>query len=61
MNDSNFIDVLRWTSEAKEKLQNIPFFVRSQAKARIEQMAREAVQDVVTADLVEQAKLEFGQ
>ncbi|MEH2290553.1 PCP reductase family protein [Nostoc sp.] len=61
MNDSNFIDALRWTSEAKEKLQNIPFFARSQAKARIEQLAREAGQDVVTDDLVEQARLEFGQ
>ncbi|MEH2353277.1 MULTISPECIES: PCP reductase family protein [unclassified Nostoc] len=61
MNDANFIDALRWTSEAKEKLQNIPFFVRSQAKARIEQLAREADQDVVTADLVEEARLEFGQ
>ena len=61
MSDSDFIDALRWTSEAKEKLQNIPFFVRSQAKARIEQLAREAGQDVVTANLVEQARLEFGQ
>jgi hypothetical protein len=61
MSDSNFIDALRWTSEAKEKLQNIPFFVRSQAKARIEQLAREAGQEVVTGDLVEQARLEFGQ
>jgi hypothetical protein len=42
-------------------LQNIPFFVRSQAKARIEQLAREAAQEVVTDDLVEQARLEFGQ
>ncbi|MEH2322019.1 MAG: PCP reductase family protein [Nostoc sp.] len=41
MSDSNFIDALRWTSETKEKLQNIPFFVRSQAKTRIEQLARE--------------------
>ena len=61
MSDSNFIDALRWTSEAKEKLQNIPFFVRAQARARIEQLAREAGQEIVTADLVEQARLEFGQ
>lgn len=52
---------MRWTSEAKEKLQNIPFFVRAQARARIEQLAHEANQEIVTADLVEQARLEFGQ
>ncbi|MEH1794023.1 MULTISPECIES: PCP reductase family protein [unclassified Nostoc] len=61
MSDSNFIEALRWTSEAKEKLQNIPFFVRTQARARIEQLAREGGQELVTADLVEQARLEFGQ
>nr|2L09_A Chain A, Asr4154 protein [Nostoc sp. PCC 7120 = FACHB-418] len=52
---------LRWTSEAKTKLKNIPFFARSQAKARIEQLARQAEQDIVTPELVEQARLEFGQ
>ncbi|MEH2310378.1 MAG: PCP reductase family protein [Nostoc sp.] len=61
MSDSNFIDALRWTDEAKEKLQNIPFFVRAQARARIEQVAREAEQEIVTDDLVEQTRLEFGQ
>lgn len=61
MNDSNFIDALQWTTEAKAKLKNIPFFVRAQAKARIEQLARQAELNVVTADLVEQARLEFGQ
>ncbi len=61
MDDYNFTDALQWTTEAKAKLKNIPFFVRTQAKARIEQLARQAEQDVVTADLVEQARLEFGQ
>ncbi|MDF5711217.1 MAG: PCP reductase family protein [Nostoc sp. S4] len=61
MSDSNFIGALRWTGEAKEKLQNIPFFVRPQAKTRIEALARQAHQEVVTGDLVEQARLEFGQ
>jgi hypothetical protein len=61
INDSNFIDTLRWTPEAKTKLKNIPFFVRTQAKARVEQLARQAGQDIVTAELVEQARLEFGQ
>lgn len=61
MNDSNLTDALAWTPEAKVKLKNIPFFVRTQAKARIEQLARAAEQDVVTVELVEQARLEFGQ
>lgn len=61
MKDFNFTDTLHWTSEAKDKLQNIPFFVRAQAKARIEHLARQAQKDVVTADLVEQARSEFGQ
>lgn len=61
MKESNFTDALRWTSEAKDKLHNIPFFVRAQAKARIENLARQAEIDVVTADLVEQARAEFGQ
>jgi Proto-chlorophyllide reductase 57 kD subunit len=61
MGDSNFTDALRWTDEAKAKLKNIPFFVRAQAKARIEQLARQAEQDVVTAEFVEQARVEFGQ
>lgn len=61
MSDSEFIGTLPWTPEAKAKLKNIPFFVRTQAKARIEQLARAAGQEIVTADLVEQARLEFGQ
>ncbi|HLP89490.1 MAG TPA: PCP reductase family protein [Nostocaceae cyanobacterium] len=55
------VDGLRWTEEAKAKLKNIPFFVRSQAKARIEHLAREANQEIVTGELVDQARLEFGQ
>jgi Spy/CpxP family protein refolding chaperone len=61
MSESNFIDVLRWTEEAKAKLKNIPYFARAQAKARIEQLARQAEQEVVAGELVEQARLEFGQ
>lgn len=61
MSNSDFADVLEWTPEAKTKLKNIPFFVRSQARQRIEQLAREAGLDVVTAEIVEQARLDFGQ
>lgn len=61
MNDSNLMDILEWTPLAKAKLKNIPFFVRAQAKARIEQLARAAEQEVVTVELVEQTRIEFGQ
>lgn len=61
MSNKNFVDALRWTLEAQQKLQNIPFFARSQARASIEHLARQADKKVVTADLVEQARLEFGQ
>lgn len=62
MSDSKKLtDALEWTPEAKTKLKNIPFFVRTQAKARIEYLARAAGLEVVTVELVEQARLEFGQ
>lgn len=62
MSDFNKLtDALEWTPEAKAKLKNIPFFVRTQAKARIEYLARAAGLEVVTVELVEQARVEFGQ
>ena len=54
-------DSLPWTKEAQQKLKNIPYFARVQARQRIEQLAREADLDEITAELVEQARLEFGQ
>ncbi|MBE9181505.1 PCP reductase family protein [Oculatella sp. LEGE 06141] len=61
MHDSDLIDDLEWTPEAEAKLKNIPFFVRAQARQRIEALARDAEMETVTVDLVEQARLEFGQ
>ena len=61
MNDSNFTNELQWTPEAKTKLKKIPYFVRTQARQRIEKMARETEAQIVTAEIVEQARLEFGQ
>lgn len=61
MSNSDFKDVLEWTPEAKVKFKNIPFFVRAQARQRIEQLAREADSEIVTAEIVDQARLEFGQ
>ena len=57
----DFTDNLRWTPEAKTKLQQIPFFVRPQARQRIEDLARAAELEEVTAEIVEQARHEFGQ
>lgn len=61
MSSSDFADALPWTPEAKAKLKNIPFFVRAQARQRIEQLVREAELEVVTVEVVEQARVEFGQ
>lgn len=61
MNDLGFDGTLRWTPEATTKLKNIPYFVRTQARQRIETFARETGSEVVTAEMVEQARLEFGQ
>lgn len=50
-----------WTPEALAKLNNIPFFVRAQARSRIEQIARDEDLETVTETLVERARQEFGQ
>jgi len=61
MRDFDLTDALEWTPEAKVKLKNIPFFVRAQARQRIERLARAAGAESVTVELVEQARVEFGQ
>jgi len=70
MEESNYSDnfdnldifnELSWTPEAKSKLKNIPFFVRSQALARIEELAHASDETIVTVEIVEQARQEFGQ
>ena len=61
MQDSDLADELNWTPEAIALLKSIPFFVRSSARKRIEQLARQAGSDVVTVEIVEQARVEFGQ
>ncbi len=61
MDRANFSSGLQWTPEAAAKLQNIPYFVRVQARQRIEAIAREAGLEEVTVEMVEQARVEFGQ
>ena len=60
MSSLEFENNLPWTPEAKVKLKNIPYFVRTQARQRIEELAREADLDRVTVEIVERARLEFG-
>jgi len=59
--ESDNPETLTWTLEAKIKLKNTPYFVRTQARHRIEEIAIESGSDVVTAEIVERARLEFGQ
>ena len=61
MKELNFTDDLAWTIEAQVKLKKIPFFVRPQARQRIEELTRAANLEEVTADIVEKARSEFGQ
>jgi Proto-chlorophyllide reductase 57 kD subunit len=61
MIEPKYPDVLIWTVEAEAKLLNIPFYVRTQARNRIEALARSADLEEVTPELVEQARVEFGQ
>ena len=61
MENSDYSEGLTWTAEAKVKYKNIPYFVRSQARQRIEQLAQAAGSDTITAEIVEKARVEFGQ
>jgi len=61
MNPIDISGALAWSKAAELKLQNIPYFVRTQARQRIEQLARQLDLDEVTPELVEQARSEFGQ
>lgn len=61
MEDTDPIDDLHWTPAALAMLKKIPFFVRPQATVRIQYLARTEGVEVVTTELVEQARVEFGQ
>jgi len=61
MENTEWQETIRWTAEASSKLKSIPYFVRTQARYRIEQLARDAGLEQVTLELVEQARQEFGQ
>lgn len=61
MRNLNLNDELYWTPQAQAKLKMIPFFARPQARQRIEKIARAAEVEEITAEIVEQARAEFGQ
>jgi hypothetical protein len=61
MTNSDFSDLVSWTPEAQDLLKRIPFFVRSQARQRIEALARRAGTEVITSEFVEQVRTEIGQ
>ncbi|WP_019508992.1 PCP reductase family protein [Pleurocapsa sp. PCC 7319] len=61
MRNFNLTDDLYWTPQAQAKLRMIPFFARPQARQKVEQLARAAELEEVTAEIVEQARIEFGQ
>ncbi|MFQ3680429.1 MAG: PCP reductase family protein [Pseudanabaenaceae cyanobacterium] len=51
----------RWTDAALGKLQNVPYFARSQARLRVEAVARSEGCLEITPELVERVRLENGQ
>ena len=59
MSDARFTDELQWTSEARAKLRNIPFFARTQARMQIEELARRSQSEQVTVEIVEAARQSF--
>ncbi len=61
MRSFNLNDELYWTPQAQAKLKMIPFFARPQARLKIEKIARAAELEEVTAEIVEQARAQFGQ
>lgn len=51
---------MEWTTEAKEKLKEIPFFVRPAARKKIEKFASEKGETVINVEIYEQAKAKFN-
>ncbi len=51
---------MNWTTEAEAKLKEIPFFVRSAARKKIEKLAQEMGANEITPEIYAQAKSKFG-
>ena len=52
---------MTWTSEAEQKLREVPFFVRPVVRRRIESLAAEEGLEQVDVTFYEEAKARFGQ
>lgn len=51
---------MEWTTEAEEKLKEIPFFVRPSARKKIEKFAEEKGENLITVEIYHQAKAKFN-
>jgi len=59
-NNFMFDNNLFWTQNAQIQLNTIPFFLRIQARQRIEELAYLAELQEVTVDIVEKVSSEFS-
>ena len=60
MDDSkNFSDGMPWSTEAKQRLENIPDFIRPMARKEIERLAKERGASTISAELMDEAKDKF--
>ena len=50
---------IHWTSEAQQRLDNIPDFIRPMARREIERLVKERGGTEITADMMEEAKEKF--
>lgn len=57
---SNTSGEMGWTAEARQRLENIPFFIRPMAKKEIERLTRDKGRTEVTVDMMDQAKSAFA-
>ncbi len=60
MSNFDLAGTLSWTTAAKDKLKNIPFYARTQARKQIEEFARAADLEEITVEVIEQARMDFG-
>jgi hypothetical protein len=51
---------MQWSSDAEQRLKEVPFFVRPVVRRRIESLASEAGLEQVDLGFYEQAKAQFG-
>jgi len=52
---------MQWSSDAEQRLKEVPFFVRPVVRRRIESLATEAGLEEVDRGFYEQAKARFGE